>query len=100
MIGLDPPKLNFRTSKMTKEKSMKNLLDISREIEKHIGQFAILKEKDGRNNFVFLIRITSKIGGVYRNFNNAGEYNGDIFKSLSPILILTNVQQIVFLDEV
>lgn len=96
MIGLNFTKKFYRFP--NKEKSKEILTDIENQIKSHIGKFALLKEKDGRNTQVFFIKIISSKEGEMYCYDFRGNFNCTIKKHLDCIKILTDEQRLVFLD--
>lgn len=71
---------------------------IRHQIATQIGKWAILKERDGRNISVHLIRILGTDRGEYPYWDDGGNCRGYIRKTIDPVAIMTNDAQLVFLD--
>lgn len=91
MIGFIPP--NSR-----KEDIKTRLQNITQQLESHIGHYALLKEKEGRSVVVYLIRLLSHNKGEYTCYDATGSVRCKVTKYLNVVDILTNVQQLVFLE--
>lgn len=74
------------------------LHSIRHQIAAQIGKWAILKERDGRNISVYLIRILGIDKGEYPYWDDDGNCQGYIAKTIDTIAIMTNDAQLVFLD--
>lgn len=92
MIGLVPP------NPRQKEDVKIRLQKITKQIESHIGQYALLKEREGRSFVVYMIHLLSVNRGEYACYDNTGSIRCKVTKFLNAIDILTNSQQLVFLD--
>lgn len=71
---------------------------IKHQINANIGNWAILREKDGRNIIAHLIQITSLNMGKYMYYDNHGNFVGYLNKNIDLKAIMNNDAQIVFLD--
>lgn len=71
---------------------------IRHQISAQIGKWAILKERDGRNISVYLIRILSVDKGEYPYWDEDGNCKGYIGKTIDSVAIMTNDAHLVFLD--
>ena len=98
MIGLYTVKKSSKVTSIDKEYFNDSLSKIKNEITSHIGKFALLREKDGRNIFVYLIRIVSPKEGEYFCYDYKGKFRCTIRKYLDLTQIMTDEQRIVFLD--
>ena len=96
MIGLNFVKTFYRIT--NKEKSKEILKDIENQIQSHIGKFALLKEKDGRNTCVYFMKIISLKEGESYIYDSRGNFQGSIKRYIDVIKILTDDQRLVFLD--
>ena len=76
------------------------LHSIRHQIAAQIGKWAILKERDGRNISVFLIRILGADRGEYQCWDDDGDCRGFITKTIDTVAIMTNDAHLVFLDTV
>ena len=98
MIGLNAVKKTIRCISMTREKSQEMLHVIKDQIESHIGKYAVLKEKDGRNINVFFIKILNPCEGEYSCYDSRGNLRCFIRKHIDFTKILVDDQRLVFLD--
>lgn len=74
------------------------LHSIRHQIAAQIGKWAILKERDGRNISVHLIRILSVDKGEFPYWDDDGNCRGYIGKTIDTVAIMTNDAHLVFLD--
>lgn len=74
------------------------LHSIRHQIAAQIGKWAILKERDGCNISVYLIRILDIDKGEYPYWDDNGNCRGYIGKTIDTIAIMTNDAHLVFLD--
>ena len=96
MIGLNFVKTFYRIP--NKEKSKEILIDIKNQIQSHIGKFALLKEKDGRNTCVYFLKILNLNEGESYLYDSYGNFQGSIKRYIDTVKILTDDQRLVFLD--
>lgn len=76
------------------------LHSIRHQIAAQVGRWAILRERDGRNINVYLIRILGVDRGEYQHWDDNGNCCGYIPKTIDTVSIMTNDAQLVFLDVV
>ena len=98
MIGLNATKQVVKSFLMDKGKSLEMLHAIRRQISEHIGKYALLKEKEGRNIFVYFIRIINPGEGEYSCYDSKGKLRCILRKPIDCKQIMTDEQRLVFLD--
>ena len=98
MIGLNTIKKTIRCFSMKGEKSVELIQGIKNQIESHIGKYALLKEKDGRNINVFFIKIIKPNEGEYPCYDNQGNKRGLLRKYIDFTKIMIDEQRLVFLE--
>lgn len=95
MIGL-----NSEVKSVPKGTAGAYLHSIRHQIAAQIGNWAILKERDGRNINVYLIRILDANQGEYQYWDDSGNCRGRGIKTIDSTAIMTNDTQLVFLDAI
>ena len=75
---------------------MSEILD--QDIKKHIGQHAILVEKDGKHSFSFFIQITGDCTGKYKCYDYEGKFRCYLTKYIDKILLIVGDQRLIYLD--
>ena len=98
MIGLNATKKIIKSFLMDKKKSQDILQAIKNQIDDHIGKYALLKEKNGRNICVYFIRIINSREGEYSCYDSRGKFRCFLRKFLDITQIMTDKQRLVFLD--
>lgn len=94
MIGLP----NTLKRNIPKGAAKAYLHSIRHQIATQIGKWAILKERDGRNINVHLIRIVGVDVGEYPYWDEDGNCQGYLTKTIDSIAIMTDDAHLVFLD--
>lgn len=74
------------------------LQNIKNQLVKNVGKYALLREKEGRQLVVYFIQLIAPNRCEYFCYDNTGNVRCRISKYINPIDVLTNVQQLVFLD--
>lgn len=64
----------------------------------HVGQYAILIEKGGKQSFSFFIQITSPCTGKYQCYDYEGNFRCFVTKYLDIIQLFIGEQQLIYLD--
>ena len=98
MIGLNATKQAIKGFLMDKSKSQGMLQSIRDQITAHVGKYALLKEKEGRNICIYFIRIINSKEGEYSCYDSRGEFRCFLRKFLDATQIMTDEQRLVFLD--
>ena len=98
MIGLNAAKPTIKSFLMDKEKSKDMLQTIKTQIDNHIGKYALLKERDGRNICVYFIKILNSREGEYSYYSSKGLFRGVLKKCIDLKQLMTDEQRLVFLD--
>ena len=73
-------------------------LNITSEIKKHIGQYAILLERSDRRATSFYIQITSDNTAKYKCYDFEGNFRCYLTKYLDTVLLMIGEQKLVYLD--
>lgn len=74
------------------------LHSIRHQIAAQVGKWALLRERDGRNISIHLIRIVGVDRGEYQYWDDNGDCRGYLPKTIDTTAIMTNDAQLVFLD--
>lgn len=88
-----------RSVKLTLEKSREMQLNIRRQIQEHVGTYAIILEKTSRNVFSYFVLITPQ-GGKEAFYDENGNFRCYLTKTIDPIRIMTGEQSIIYLDRI
>lgn len=71
---------------------------IENELTEHIGQYALVREKSGRNIISYFVYLNTAQTALYWCFDNRGRRRCTLTKYISFIDVMTNNLSIVFLD--
>ncbi len=94
-----PVKKQTRSCKLTKEKSQEIIRQISMELQRHVGQPAILFVKDGREMVPYLVELTNKGEAQYKCYAPDGTFRCFLKKYPNAIDIMVGDQKIVYFDD-
>lgn len=95
MIGM-----NLKPKSIPRDIAGAYLQSIRHQIAAQIGNWAILREKDGRYTSVYLIHILGVNRGEYCYWDDSGGTVHHLTKTINPVAIMNNDAQIVFLDTI
>ena len=90
----------IKNLQVLQEKFIKKHNTIQQDILKHLGKYAILIEKRGRNSVSFLIQITGDHTGKYKCYDFEGNFRCCISKYLDVNAMIIGEQELIYLDDI
>ena len=98
-----PVKKQTRSCKLSREQINEKLYTIQQELNRHIGEYAILFVKNVRDRIPYFVKLElrgKEVVGLYKCYTPEGKFRYFLTHHVNLVDIMTGEQQIVYFEDI